>query len=419
DGRPLATAVSSGETGDLLATRADCDADGVYALAGLPAGEVELIARSSHAALARTFALAAGERRRWDPLLAGAAAAAARELCGLVVGPGRRPLADWTVIVRQLEPAASTVLQSGSDGRFAIACEADRRFDVLVYEPSQPPSGFAAATRADCSPDDGLLLLAVDPDLPAATLAGRLRTPTGEVAAATVYCWHRDRGQTVEVAADDGGAFEFRGVPPGDVIVACRCAGFLAPHLELVLGAGERRDLGVIALRAGAIVSGRVTATDGKPLRDLAVAIETADGSRLAATCSDAGFRFEAVPAGRHRLLVHGDGIAASAVPIAVEAGVELVQDIRVEPGVSRAISVHDPLGSGGRVTLELGRAGEPRALVLAGGGADPRPVEFTACMPPGTYDAVAWNEAGRRGKARVTFTAGGAPPVAIELRER
>ncbi|MCR9247865.1 MAG: carboxypeptidase-like regulatory domain-containing protein [bacterium] len=424
-GSPLAARVQIGAPGDLLFCEASTPRNGEFELFPLPAGRRRLVAQplgspgtSDRREVTTILTLGAGRSVRWDPRFP--PAGAGLEVHGRVRDEHDRPLANWTIVARQHESARTVQVMTDLSGSFRIPSERDARFDLLAYAPNAAPTGFAAATRRDVTAADGPTLLVVPRNAAGATVRGQLRTRDGEPVPGKISCWHNDRQQTVHLAADEHGAFEFTNVPPGTAVLLFTYERFVAPARRLDLQPAQQLELGTITMAEGASVSGRVTRMDGSSPDAMEVAIITGtDGQHLPGGYVAGEYRFGSVPAGRHRLLVSGPGIAAAAVALDVTAGTDLQQDIRVARGIKRTIRVHSPLGDAGWITLALRQPGQPFTAMLGQPLPANRLLEFEACMTAGTWQAVAWDSEGREARANVTFTAGATAPIQLVLKSR
>lgn len=410
--------VQVGRRGDLLADQTDCADDGSFRLTGQPAGTAELLAReirplSSPLVRRRATAhleLAAGEDRTWSPRFD---SLRGPRLEGLVTDARNAPLAGWTILSRQGGADPQRVATDVA-GRFLVPASGPASFRVFVYAPGQPPTTFAAAVAHDVAPDAGLVVLQVDLTATAGEIRGRVESSERQQLPAKVACWHRGRNQTMHTTAADDGTFRFAGVPAGDVVLFCSHPGFLQQSHDTAIGAGIDVDVGVITMAYGSLVRGSVTATAGAVPDDLAVSIQT-EGQRFTATYAAGSYRFDAVPPGEHRLLVQGSGIAAASHPIQVEPGTGLGQDIVIVPGLARTIRVIADASTGDWVSLALQQQGQPYTWLTSSPRQGDR-IDFVAYMAAGTYQAVAWDDAGRRGRTTVTFAAGASAPTVITL---
>jgi hypothetical protein len=416
-GPPPAAVVRSGRPGDLLSREVTCAADGSYRLTDLAPGPIQLLAReleprpgAAPRRVSETVELQPGQRWEWSPDLG------SQRLPGRVVDEHDRPLAGWIILARQ---AGSNVHRSttDADGRFALPVQGDGPFDVSTYAPDSGADSFAAAVARGVAPAPGPVLLTVDRTLRPVEVTGRVVSPAGSPLTATVSCTHRGLGQTVSIPTGADGRFRFAAVPPGAIALRAAQPGLLAAVLERELPPGLAIDVGALLLDTGSAVHGAIRSTTGQAPAQLQICLLT-DFEVFTADCTGSSYRFPAVPPGRHRLLLQGEGIAAQAFPLDVPPGVELVQDVLVTPGHERRIRVTSPGGNARWITLALWRDDEPYSW-LAGRERGDGAAEFTVWMAPGVYQAKAWDDVGRESRTTLRFGAGGAAAATALLTLR
>lgn len=241
--------------------------DGTFRLTGLAPGSLEVqVAAPGFAAVRRQVRLAPrGEEPRLAVTLAPAAG-----LRGRVVAAGDGSgVAEARV---RLVPAggdaargAPCELTTAADGTFSAQGLLHQPYRLEVEAPGFAPSGYETVrpgteevrVRLEArSVLEGRVLDGGGAPLEGATVvAGAWRGPR-EVA------W--DSGA---VTTGEGGRFLLPAVSPGTVWVYARAPGWTAGRVgPLEIARGERREGLVIQLQAGAVVTGRLEARDGRPL---------------------------------------------------------------------------------------------------------------------------------------------------------
>jgi len=414
--------VQAGRPGDLLSRRVVCQPDGSYRLTGLPPGPCQLTAHEiepSSPSVARrhastTLELAAGKPTDWSPTLP---SITAPHLEGLLVDLGAVPLPNWTILGHQIGQPLVRVT-TNPQGRFRLPVRGEARFDVHVYAPNRTLTAFATLLVRDVDPAAGRLELKVDRSAQTAVVAGLVQDQQHKQLPARVVCRHQASQQTVVTTAGTDGSFRFDAVPPGNIVLLCSHPGYLQTTRELEVPPIPHVDAGVFTLEFGSAVHGSVTAPQASLPAELLISIQT-DEARFRADYAAGNYRFDAIPAGNHRLLIQGTGIAASSHPIDVPHGTELQQDIIVQPGVTRQIRVHLASDDARWITLALQEAGKPYTWLHGQPRGEGTTALFEACMASGTYEAITWDDTGKQARQSVTFGGGHTEPVTIELPAR
>jgi protocatechuate 3,4-dioxygenase beta subunit len=123
-----------------------------------------------------------------------------------------------------------------------------------------------------------------------------------------------DRNQGLRVKTDENGRFRFTGLKAGQYTLTALAHGFIT-HNENTFGSrtktinisdGENIENHEIALKRGAVITGRVTDSGGKPLVEQQVEVTTIDDQgqpmrRYMSVTDDRGiYRLYALPAGRY-----------------------------------------------------------------------------------------------------------------------
>ena len=234
------------------------------------------------------------------------------------------------------------------------------------------------------------------PAFPAATLMGRFEKPAGSqlpqgFTISMVDVMALAHGSPSEEEIDCPIAIDGRWsceVPSGTRDLLLRVGGFVPlQKWGLSTGMNEKRDLGVLQLRRGAVVSGWVSLSEGKvtagvgraAIVPLAAAGSGVIGNRVTRTIADAPlekngyFQIAGVPLGRYALQVTYRGFAAqTVVPIQVydDRETRLRQPIVLHRPISLTIAVQPPVDPRGDAwTVVVARASP------FSGGYDTRPV--------------------------------------------
>ena len=134
----------------------------------------------------------------------------------------------------------------------------------------------------------------------------------------------RSLGSTRSAIADAHGRFTVDDLLPGRYRVEVAHAGAEPMRTdELTLAPGERRDLGVLALRDGFPLGGRVIDESGAPIEGARVAAAGGgDDSGLYAVTDGAGSFSLALPAGHYRVTASAPGHGAASTEVDVRQGV-------------------------------------------------------------------------------------------------
>jgi len=415
-GAPVAGAtVTAGERGTFGSRSVATAEDGAFTLVDLPAGSVPLLATDRDGRRATTtLELQPGHAHEWRAEL--------RDLRrtnvhGSVVAADGRPLAGWTVVARPHggAPGSGT---SDDHGAFAIAC-GPGLVDLRAHAPQHGTRDFATAVLRAADPAAGPIRFVVPADAHGAVTA-IVQTVQQQPIAATIACWHHERAEHVRFTARADGTFALPRVPAGTIDLLFEHPGHASTaRRELAITAGQTVELGVVALGIGGALFGNVRGPDGSGPSDCVLTV-LAGGQRFEATYGGGAYRFPTLPAGDHVLLVQGAGLAAMSFPIAIAAGVDLLQDIELRAGVPRAVRVHAPPGAPATVALAIRVAGKPMQWLATGVGQPStdgsRVAEFTACMAPGTYEALAWAAGGFEARATIGFGASDDTAIVMQL---
>ncbi|HEB54188.1 MAG TPA: carboxypeptidase regulatory-like domain-containing protein, partial [bacterium] len=312
--------VTTGQPGDLDYRAASTAADGSFALTDLGTGVLEMAARAGSRTVRHTLDLRPGGVATWDPVLS--AAAVTPELNGEIVDHENRPLAGWRIVVRQpdQDPIAT---ESDEGGAFLLPVRRVEGLDVRAFAPGRLPTAFADVLLRNVAVTASPLRIVV-PQRQLGSLHGQIVDSAYRGVAATIEVWHDGRREHARFTADEGGRLDIPQVPEGSVYVTVR----LPDHVDHLTGplpvqAGLATDLGTIVLALAGGLHGTLRDALGQPPTDCRLQLILAGSGRILAAERNAdGYRFTGVPAGTHRLVVQGDGIAGEAQAVRIDAGI-------------------------------------------------------------------------------------------------
>jgi hypothetical protein len=329
------------------------NADGAFAFGGLGVGRYLLGARHDGDAAAPTAAVV-GEAAGEEPVALSLAPGA--RCAGRVVDDTGTPLPGLRVRIERSalalgEDPLPALVDSDRDGRFLAG--------------PLPPGSYRIVTAAAGTIQRSIPIVTLDAAAapPAVTvelvrgarLAGRVVDPHGGAAAgAEIRCVATGIDDLSVQTGPLPPAAEAAALPPGAgrALGAIRFARadregrFAIPDLipgryhldiaqagaeplrsdDLVVGPGERRDLGTMALRAGIEVAGRVADEAGIPIEGARVSVDPTglpDGAAGRTALTDGGGRFTvALRTGSYRIAARapGRGVAQSIVEVGTAA---------------------------------------------------------------------------------------------------
>ncbi len=144
-------------------------------------------------------------------------------------------------------------------------------------------------------------------------VAGVVLNSDGAAQASVVVSLRRaDEGGWTSRSSDEHGAFEFKGLEPGEYVVQASGDELGAAHGRLALAAGQRVTWDA-RLERGEVFEGELVDVAGHPLRGWSVEVEGARGADLARTDAGGRFRIANAPSGALRVLARP--IVLPAVP--------------------------------------------------------------------------------------------------------
>ncbi len=416
-GQPIANAtVSAHCPGTFDPRRVRTAADGSFAFDSLAPGKVVGTAEHANITISETFVASPEHETVWNAVLGDGDGS--QRLGVLLVDTAGAPLAGWNV---RLAWAGGRKVsdRTGSDGTVDLPCLDPAPADAFVHAPETALSNFADARFGGLLPSRERQRLIVDTNARRSSLTGRAISAQLTEGRAEVALWHHEFREYASAIADGDGSFHFARVPAGTLDVVVRMPGHAAwSRQNVVVVAGEPTDLGTLTLQAAGAISGSVVGPDGQPPTALEVCVVTKE-QRLPGVYSGGVYRIDDVPAGKHRLLVQGPGIAGAACEIEIRPGVAIEHNLQLDIGVNRRIQIDVPPQARGYVSLTLRRKDEPMSWVAGQQVATSRTAEFLACMSPGDYEVTAWGSGGHVATGTVRFTAGDDSPVQFALLKR
>jgi protocatechuate 3,4-dioxygenase beta subunit len=408
DGKPVPGAeVATGYADAIASSLARSDAAGAFRLEALPAGRIEVEARTQERGRAKTvLAAREGQELRWDATLVGAL-----ELRGRVLDHLGSPLADWTIRVRadthgpfSWPPVSET--KTDPEGRFLIPHCADLPYRVEFEDQST----FTVDVRR-VRPGSGELTFRIGAEVRAtAFLTGSIvdaeDRPQG---GATVWLLRSGPGRDEELQGMTGrgtGRFRLGPLPPGRYRLRYAggnptCPMFFTEEREVASGA--TLDLGTLRIVAGGTL--RLTAKDETGL-DVSGSYGSllwgADGGQSVASMTfDRGLvRWgladgegdRVLAPGRYVILVGGEGFACARHDFEIRSGGEAHVDLVLRRGTRRTFVIDtvdpdDPLIRARLVVLDaFGKPVSDSGLWFRGESR----TTATGWFLPGTYRARA-----------------------------
>jgi RNA polymerase sigma-70 factor (ECF subfamily) len=243
---------------------------------------------------------------------------------GQVIDDQERPVAGATVAI---DSHPTRTVTTEDDGSFAFDKLIGR--DYQIEAASQDAYAGPVSLRLGAETEPVILRVrAVAPIEIAVVDRHRGREGGKPIAGAEVEL----RSRLVWTATTGGdGVVSFGGVGARDLTIRINAEGY-APVADRLISFGRREQRIVIAMRAGAAVSGRITDTAGEPIAGARVIADSTsepfpviDPRRDGQVSSDDGtFRIPALAAGTYRLTASAAGHAtASSSPIVIDGSTE------------------------------------------------------------------------------------------------
>lgn len=321
------------------------DAQGSYALDGLPLGPFPVVAAKDGAGEARTTQTGvAGSALRWDPLLSRACT-----LRGRVLASGT-PVSKARIDARCMPSAQRPWFADATtdaEGRFEITNCPDA---LLHLDVRMTSSHFTLSKRDDVDPRAGEVVLEVDPArVPSAFVVGRVLDPDGkEVAGADVsvltddYEW--GGGHALRSGAD--GRFRSPAVPAGTWYLTVNVDGFAqisAPRRTVASTA--TLEFGDLVLTRGSTLVVTLQPDAGIALDDCVVGIADAVTGLASRRPEHGVARFERLAPGEYTITAYAPGTALRPVAVHVGTAPETALALRLSAGSEVTVDVRDALG--------------------------------------------------------------------------
>ncbi|MEZ5963633.1 MAG: sigma-70 family RNA polymerase sigma factor [Planctomycetota bacterium] len=402
-GDPVAAVVMVGRIGDFDLVRGHSSRDGSFVLTGLPVDDLLVqSARHPHGKGSARVHGVAGTTVVCELTLSNGLA-----LRGRVVDADGAPVGSAQISAEPMVSPTGRLRSTFShgDGGFLFADCKPGRMTLRAAAP-----GYTAATLRDVEPGAREVELRLQKDTaPRATIRGRLLRPDGSGAV----------GESVEVLCAQPQQFTSAPVEAADGAFAVEVAAgrwwlrvLSASHPELEIPgrellAGEVWDLGEMRLTRG----GTLRVHPERAGIDLQI-LDAEGGAAGRPTPP----RPTLLAPGTYTLLARADGMAAMALPFAIEPDRETGLDVRLMPGV-RQLLVFAPepgVAMPTRVDFEVSRDGQVVLRASARGG-DGAPPESAIWLAPGDYEL---STRIRSERTSVRFTVGDAEgTVRLALR--
>ena len=406
--QPLArVVVQCGELATLAHVRTVTAADGTYRLAGLPTGQIALVADGGKRGKESTkIQAAAGETVRWDVRFTSGTKLTGR----LLTKRGDPVVGQRVVIVATGGGARMKVLGSvvtDNQGRFSLARCPDRVGTLFRAK------GFSPAYRMDVDPGAGEVVLRVEKFVLSVRIKGVVVDPSGKPVAAGVWPMRRGDGNSLRKTNDPGtGAFALGPLPPGVhrlMIEAQGLATYRSADRELA--ADETWDLGTIQLERGGrakVVFDRSAVGD---VQGLTLGVVDSDLRGLTNRQAGADVAYtEQLPAGHYHVVIRGKDIASLAVPVELKTGEETELTVKLTRGSPFTVRFDTEAD---RVLVTITG---PHGLVQNRWHTrfGEREITTQPNLAPGRYTVTAVTANGAKGK--VEFTVSDSEPKTIDL---
>jgi uncharacterized GH25 family protein len=271
--------------------------------------------------------------------------------------------------------AGATVLaidERGEDSAVRTKTDADGRYTATGLKAGRVVVTVqASGTQIDRSVriDPPGSTATLDIALGTARVTGKIVGPDGRTAVTAAWVsleasvssgeggWHDVKGWT---QTDAGGGFAFQGLEPASFRLRASGQGLAARVTEpFSVGTGEAKDLGVVRLENGGVVSGRVTDDRGAAVEGIGVSLKNGRGESvflfsIAGSGSDGRYSVESVELGTYTIRFEGKGYAPVEKPVEVTAAGATV-DAVVSRGGSLTVRVENERAepvAGARVEL-------------------------------------------------------------------
>jgi RNA polymerase sigma-70 factor (ECF subfamily) len=365
--------------------------DGSFRLAGLPAGEIELVASSGSLGEARSsFRAAPGARLEWNPSLRKGLTLRGRvERSGLKTGT--LDVRAW--VVRDGRPEQIQETYALDDGRFEFVNRPDLPHHVAVYGRDALRQPLAELDGVRPGAED--VVLTLDPAAePRARIHGRVLGADGKPLreARLILTCLDPLGSLQEALRSERGEFALGPFPAGTWTLSIEAPGnasFLLKNQRI--GQGEDLDAGTLQLAHGGTAHLRARRADGQPLGKALSTLRAVDGLAYdRVMLSDGEGRTQQLAPGRYWVITNTDtaGLALAVSTVEIAAGEERECEIVLQPGVRVEVAWSDgrtaPRGARAAVTLHQD-SGAPLSgaqLVFDAAGV----AHTSLCLAPGRY---------------------------------
>lgn len=393
------------------------DERGEFVLEPLWPGQVLLRDAQGRTRPREALQLLAGERRQLELVMP-----RRQDVVVRVLGPDGTPLRDQGVWVDS-DPTATPrrlvllAQRTGEDGRCTVRnVTTAGPWHVAVYAPvaedeDDPLDRFPMHVFAARPTTDELVVQLHPNDLPTATLVARFTDRNGAPVSAPAVTLRRAGWREVRRVRAGGDALVATALPAGTYWLDLGSDLAFGPF-ELV--PGQRLDVGSLNAEAFGRLRLQLRAPNGAALGK-AAGVLLGDEIRPERELRfvDGALVHDRVAAGRRRVLVFAEGLAASEHDIDVQVGIETVREIQVDAGyLQEFVLAPDVLVGAERIEFELYRGGVTR---VASGTTSTR--RFQVPMREGTW-TVRFGLPDK-GKTPQTITAGAvaAPPIVLRSR--
>lgn len=313
---------------------------------------------------------------------------------------------------------------AGEDGDFEVRLDepGDYTFVVLASQDVESEVDFQVTVPA-------VPRYALDLELPAGSISGRVRAPDGS-APHHALVWIRREDGTSDLSAlmglasasvDEDGSFRVETLHPGRYTLSASGpeAAMTSLH-DVVVRAGEPTSGVELLLAEAGRLAGTVTDASGAGVAEATVLLRDGRGRPLhqlsATTDRHGAFAIERVPAGDVFVVARtADRVSLDAPPVRVPAGGEARAELALRSGVVLHVALEDAEGEPDRAAIRVeSEAGHDRV-----GGATRDELERLATegvsasrrrvgpLPPGRYTVRATTPDGRAAEETVTLLPG------------